>query len=128
MDAGDASFGGATGIAGSAPNDASSMVAPVQLPWVPNSDDPTCQHVLVEMSCSNGWCRIPAGCFVAGSPEDEVGRGARNEELTTVYLTHLFEIGQFEVTRREWSNSGWVVPMDSGPLGGNLCTECVSFD
>lgn len=104
--------------------DTSSLVAAVQLPWVPNSDDPTCQHVAVEMNCNGGWCRIPAGCFVAGSPEDEAGRGMRNEELTTVYLTRNFEIGQFEAARKDWTIAGWQIPMDNASIeGADVCND-----
>ena len=104
------SDGGASGGCGAVPVvDTSHLTAPVQ-PWVPHTDDPTCQHVEVAKDCSGGWCRIPAGCFVMGSPEDEPGRAMRGETLTTVYLTHSFEIGQFEVTRAQWGETGWALP------------------
>lgn len=113
---GTSSTTGAAGMAGTTgenleTTDTSFLVAPVQLPWVPHTDDTSCEHAAVEMSCTDGWCRIPAGCFVAGSPPDEPGRGMRNEELTTVHLTRSFEIGQYEVTRAEWAKAGWSLPM-----------------
>jgi len=99
------------------------LVASVQ-DWYPHSDDPTCQHVNVQMSCRDDWCTIPAGCFVAGSPEEEVGRGARDEDLTTVYLTHDFVVGQFEVTRADWAKTGWELPVGPGNLpGAEVCNE-----
>ena len=33
-----------------------------------------CIHPSVSRSCSDGWCRIVAGCFVMGSPSCELGR------------------------------------------------------
>jgi hypothetical protein len=36
--------------------------------------------------CAKGFCRIPAGCFVMGSPPDEPGRGLKNEDRTSVTL------------------------------------------
>ena len=96
--------------------DTSHLTAPVQLPWVPHTDDPTCQHVEVVKDCQNGWCRIPAGCFVMGSPEDEPGRAMRGEDLTTVYLTRSFEIGQFEVTRAQWVETGWDLPYGTSEI------------
>ena len=30
-----------------------------------------CEHAPVAEDCKAGWCRIPAGCFVMGSPKDE---------------------------------------------------------
>jgi formylglycine-generating enzyme len=117
------SLAGAAGTV-NASKDTSSFVAPVQVPWVPHTDDPSCQHVTVEMNCTDGWCRIPAGCFVAGSPEDEAGRGMNNEVQTTVYLTRNFAIGQFEVTRANWSETGWVVPMERDDvMGWEVCFE-----
>jgi formylglycine-generating enzyme required for sulfatase activity len=98
--------------------DTSGLVAPVQLPWVPNADDPSCQHVPVVMSCADGWCQIPAGCYVMGSPEDEPGRGMNTENLTTVYLTHTFAIGQYEVTRADWGKTGWELPQGELPGAG----------
>lgn len=120
---------GAAGAAGATHKttdvrDTSSMIAPVQLPWVPHIDDPQCEHVAVEMNCADGWCRIPSGCFVAGSPEGEPGRGMRNEELTTVYLTRDFEIGQYEVTRSSWNRTGWELPREEAAIRGwDVCND-----
>ncbi len=110
-----------------ATEDRSDLIAPVQLPWVPHTDDPTCQHVEVVKDCRDGWCRIPAGCFVMGSPEDEPGRAMRGETLTTVYLTRSFEIGQYEVTRAEWAETGWALPYGAPQIeveaGNAACDE-----
>ncbi len=118
---------GATGSGGAPFVDTSDLTAPVQLPWVPHTDDPTCQHVEVVKDCRDGWCRIPAGCYVMGSPEDEPGRAMRGETLTTVYLTRSFEIGQYEVTRAEWAETGWVLPYGAPQLeveaGNAACDE-----
>jgi formylglycine-generating enzyme required for sulfatase activity len=45
--------------------------------------------------------RIPAGTFMMGSPEDEVGR-YDDEVLHEVTLTEDFYIGVFEVTQGQW--------------------------
>ncbi len=118
--------GGASG--GGGPTlDTSQLTAPVQLPWVPNSDDPSCQHAEVVADCAGGWCQVPAGCFVMGSPVDEPGRAAHGETLTTVHLTHRFEIGQFEVTRAEWAKTGWRLPRGAPAIeveaGNAACDE-----
>lgn len=125
----EASAGGSLAGSGGAPFlvDTSDLVAPVQLPWVPHTDDPTCQHVEVVKDCQRGWCRIPAGCFVMGSPEDEPGRAMEGETLTTVHLTHSFEIGQFEVTRGQWAETGWELPQGAPEVevaaGNAACDE-----
>ena len=66
-------------------------------PWVPYTDMPECQHVKVEMDCEAGWCTIPAGCFVMGSPETEWGRGINNEHQRTAILSRSFELMQHVV-------------------------------
>ncbi len=132
---GGSSEGSTAGRGGSSPGsggvgateDRSDLTAPVQLPWVPHTDDPTCQHVEVVKDCRDGWCRIPAGCYVMGSPEDEPGRAMRGETLTTVYLTRSFEIGQHEVTRAEWAETGWALPYGAPQIeveaGNAACDE-----
>lgn len=68
---------------------------------------PDCKHPTVEASCKDGYCRIPRGCFVSGSPECQPGRGAYSEPEAQVTLTHSFEIGQHEVTQEEWVRLGF---------------------
>ena len=48
--------------------------------------------------------RIPAGSFMMGSPEDELGRVELRELQHMVTLTNDFYIGIFEVTRAQYSN------------------------
>jgi hypothetical protein len=38
--------------------------------------------------CQNGWCKLPAGCFIMGSPETELWRGERAEVQAATTLTH----------------------------------------
>lgn len=117
-----ASAGVATPLDGHCPQN--SLTAPLQMPWTPHEDEPTCRHADVNMECADGWCKIPSGCFVMGSPEDEPGRSMYGEELTTVHLTRSFEIGQHEVTRAEWAASGWQLPMGASPTAGiEACDE-----
>ncbi len=69
-----------------------------------------CVHAPVVQRCSEGWCEIPAGCFVYGSPEDEWGRGLRDEERVRVTLTHPFRLQQHEHTQAEWTAAGYSNP------------------
>jgi hypothetical protein len=72
--------------------------------WEESSiDGVLCRHPAVIADCANGWCRIPAGHFIMGSPETELWRGEHAERPTAVTLTHALEIEQFEVSRRQWS-------------------------
>lgn len=56
---------------------------PPATPFVSNPSFPDCVHPGVEQDCENGWCRIPAGCFIWGSPEWEVNRGLNSEEQSS---------------------------------------------
>jgi formylglycine-generating enzyme required for sulfatase activity len=84
-----------------------------------------CVHPGVAESCADGWCKIPAGCFVIGSPEGEIGRAAIQEEQAAVSLTHNFEIQQTEVTLGEWEQAGlFDFPnVKIGLDGSGPCTE-----
>lgn len=66
-------------------------------------DGVTCRHPEVRASCADGWCRVPSGCFIMGSPEDELWRGRSTERLTAVTLTQAIEIAQYELTWKEWA-------------------------
>ena len=65
----------------------------------PDLDDDTCRTTEL-------WLRkIPAGTFIMGSPEDEVGRGAGQynwEKLHQVTLTQDYYMGVFECTQKQW--------------------------
>lgn len=78
-------------------------------PWQPHQDDPGCEHVPVEAECSDGWCEIPAGCFVAGASPDDYG-AAVNATKYTVRLTRSFEIQQAEFGLEEWQALGFGEP------------------
>lgn len=70
--------------------------------------------------------RIPAGRFTMGSPPDEVGRKA-NEQQHDVTITKDFYIGVFEVTQRQWLNvMGGENP--SAHVGDGLPVERVSWE
>jgi formylglycine-generating enzyme required for sulfatase activity len=60
-----------------------------------------CKHPPVQKSCAGGWCTIPAGCFVMGSPAGELCR-SEDEELHQVTLTRSFKISTFEVTQDQF--------------------------
>ena len=67
---------------------------------------PGCVHPAVTETCVDGWCRIPGGCFLQGSPEDEPGRAMYGEKLTAVTITRPFLIQQHEITQAEWARFG----------------------
>jgi formylglycine-generating enzyme len=116
-------------IVDAAAADASSQLpldpaGPIITGWEDTVEGFLCRHVAVERNCQDGWCRIPAGCFVMGSPETEFSRGMYDERLTAVTLTHPFEIAEHELTQEEW---GRLVPRNpTGP--GPYVNGCVSPD
>jgi sulfatase modifying factor 1 len=120
--AGDAGGGAAAGTAGS--GGTQQGPAPCIVPdSVPDPFDPgDCKHPAVEAKCADGWCEIPAGCFVMGSPEAEWGHPAVAEDQVAVTLTRPFLIQQTEVTRAQWLALGLPDPGDDA-TGAGSCTE-----
>lgn len=72
--------------------------------------------------CTDGWCRVPAGCFVMGAPPCEWGRALRSENEMLVTLTRSFEIHQYEVTQAQWVGQGLPNPSGEDEFGRN-CLE-----
>lgn len=89
----------------------------------PVVSEPDCPHPHVEAQCAAGFCRIPAGCFVMGSPESEWGHPAYAEEQVKVTLTHAFEMQQHEVKQREWTALGLPNPSGKFEDGTGDCDE-----
>jgi sulfatase modifying factor 1 len=79
------------------------------------ADASACIHSEVTADCQDGWCRIPAGCFIKGSPPDEYGRGRYSETQVQVTLTHSFLIQQHEMTQAEWTALGLANPSTAKP-------------
>jgi formylglycine-generating enzyme len=76
--------------------------------------------------CRDGWCSVPAGCFIMGSPECDWGRGLYNEDEHRVTMTHGFLIQQFETTQQQWGDLGLDNPSGLTPdgLGDCIAAEC----
>lgn len=106
---------GAAGATGGASQEA----PPV---WKPHSDMPDCRHVEVKEDCRDGWCRIPAGCFVMGPAEDEYGAPS-DEYQVSVVLTRPFEIQQTEFTKAQWDEIGLPEPSDIALDEGTPCVD-----
>ncbi|MFW5740576.1 MAG: formylglycine-generating enzyme family protein [Myxococcota bacterium] len=85
-----------------------------------------CAHPKVEERCEHGWCLIPAGCFIIGSPEDEFERGMYTENHTPVTLTRPFHMSQTEVTQQQWTSMGLPNPTIEGHPDG--CRGCLDTD
>jgi len=83
-------------------------------------DEPTPPIVA---DCEGGWCRIPPGTFIMGSPEDEWGHPARSENQVQVTLTRGFLIQQEEMTQREWTALGLPNPSGRNADGTGDCLE-----
>lgn len=84
--------------------------------------DATCQQPAPAASCTDGFCTIPAGCFVMGSPSCEPGRGAYSEDEVQVTLTRDFLLEQFETSQAEWTAAGFSNP-SRVDRDGNDCLE-----
>jgi formylglycine-generating enzyme len=77
-----------------------------------------CLHPKVVQDCDSGWCRIPHGCFIMGSPPCEFGRGLYDEDQIQVSLTRDFEIQQTEMTQGQWTALGFPNPSKQVDGGG----------
>jgi len=107
--------GGATGATGSsgaggAPHAAGTGGGDGDSEW----QEGACRHPKVVAACQNGYCAIPKGCFIIGSPKTEWGRALSSETPTPITLTHPFEIAEHEVTQGEWTLAGFVNPSGTG--------------
>jgi formylglycine-generating enzyme required for sulfatase activity len=80
-----------------------------------------CVHPLVVADCSEGWCRIPKGCFLIGSPQGEWGRAKYIEEQVQVTLTDDFLVQEKETTQAQWLATG--LPNPSQQTAEYLCSD-----
>jgi hypothetical protein len=81
-----------------------------------------CAHPVVSAACDAGWCRIPAGCFVAGAPPCQLERARFTEEPTQVTLTHDFALRKTETTQSEWTAAGFTLNNTVGKGGEADCS------
>ncbi len=119
-----------TGSDAALPSPSATSAGPLpELPGVPfisNPAFPDCVHPGVNKDCRDGWCRIPAGCYVYGSPEDELDRAKYDERQARVTLTRDFEIQATEVTQEAWLETGWPVPsvLEDSSISHCTAPEC----
>ncbi len=86
--------------------DAAEAGPPFVLPPAAPYDSPTCHHPTVVSRCENGWCLLPKGCFLFGTPETEKSRSRYGEEQRETTFTHDLLISQFETTQQQWKAAG----------------------
>ncbi len=88
---------------------------------------PDCKQATPTPQCDSGWCVIPHGCFIMGSPPCEYGRGAIDEDQVQVTLTHDFAIQQTEMTQAQWAALGFVDPSAQELDAGDSGITCENF-
>lgn len=71
--------------------------------------------------CADGWCLIPSGAFVMGSPPDEVGAAAFAENQVETTITRAFFIQQTELTEAQRATLGFDVPLSDHCGGAPDC-------
>lgn len=72
---------------------------------------PDCVHPEVVADCNNGFCKVPPGCFIMGSPRDRPGAARYADVQVQVTLTHAIEVGESEVTNAQWLAEGFDIPL-----------------
>ncbi|WP_275936647.1 formylglycine-generating enzyme family protein [Labilithrix luteola] len=90
-----------------------------------DSSAASCPHVAVVPKCRDGFCLIPSGCFIKGSPLDEPFRARYREEEHPVTLTQSFVMQDHETTQQEWAALGFknLAGTRTNDDGGKDCTE-----
>lgn len=73
-----------------------------------------CAGAPIVKDCTDGWCRIPAGCFVMGAPDCEPSR-APYDGHAVVELTRSFVMQQYEMNVAAWRRFGFSVPTNLPP-------------
>lgn len=95
-------------------------------PGVPVNLAPTedCIHPEVVADCAEGFCRIPPGCFIMGSPRDRPWAGRYADVQVQVTLTHPFLMGEAEVSNAEWLAAGFELPLRDVDVARCTDPEC----
>ncbi|MBQ9368858.1 MAG: formylglycine-generating enzyme family protein [Victivallales bacterium] len=94
-------------------------------PYELRSSGPKPEELLGQTTFQLWLFRTPAGRFMMGSPESEVGRHS-NERQHIVYITKPFYTGIYEITQKQWE-----LVMGSNPskhIGDSRPVENVSYD
>ena len=86
----------------------------------------SCKHPVVSQSCLGGWCYIPAGCFMMGSPTSESCR-TNDEDQHAVTLTHGFEMMETSVTQGDFNKLMNYNPSKFSSCGNSCPVETVSW-
>lgn len=98
------------------------------VPFVFDARWPECIHPGVVDQCDAGWCRIPAGCYIFGSPENTPGRNEEGEIQGPVTLTYDMEVMQTELTWSEYDRvTGWPRKIYDGECEDDQCPANVSW-
>ncbi len=93
-----------------------------------------CVHQPVAMDCFQDkegikWCKIPAGCFMMGSPGGEPCRVSSFEVRHQVTLTHGIAVQRKEVTQGQFKALMGYNPAAHGPDGiGSYKGKCTASD
>ncbi len=99
---------------------------------IPTSRQPeSCDQPRVGPRCVAGWCRIPHGCFIMGSPSDDQCRSPDNEDLHEVLLTRSIDVAATETTQQEFiarmSYNPSVTPCARCPVENASWHEAAAF-
>jgi formylglycine-generating enzyme required for sulfatase activity len=86
-----------------------------------------CNPVSADADCSDGWCQIPAGCFVMGSPEEQRCRDDDVEIQHKVKLSRDFEISATEVTQAQFEARMGYNPSQFADCGEDCPVERVNW-
>ena len=84
------------------------------------------ESVWLEPSSGIELVYLPAGSFLMGTPEEEIGRESQ-EVLHSVSITRPFYMGRFEVTQEQWQVVMGTQPSHFSACGADCPVEDVSY-
>ena len=96
---------------------------PMYLVCEPNSG----QCVPPYVDCNSGWCFIPAGTFLMGSPEDDPERYNNEGPTYIATITRDFYMSQTEVTQEQWESVFQNNPSSTTECGVDCPVETVNW-
>ncbi|HHW96997.1 MAG: formylglycine-generating enzyme family protein [Myxococcota bacterium] len=79
------------------------------------------------VDCNSGWCFIPAGTFLMGSPEDDPERYNNEGPTYIATITRDFYMSQTEVTQEQWESVFQNNPSSTTECGVDCPVETVNW-
>lgn len=74
-------------------------------------------------TCTDGYCTVQPGCFIMGGPPDEPPAAGISNVQIQATITNPFLLGETELTREAWLETGWGLPERNVQIEQGSCEE-----